>query len=69
MGGRSDVTTAPAPTTAPLPMETPAVTIAWAPSHTSSPMWIGASLLAKVDRSLLPIELAFSQTEQMLQAI
>lgn len=32
-------------------------------------MWIGASLLAKVDRSLLPIELAFSQTEQMLQAI
>lgn len=32
-------------------------------------MWIGASLLAKVDRSLLPIELAFSQTEQMLQAM
>ena len=32
-------------------------------------MWIGASLLAKVDRSLLPIELAFRQTEQMLQAI
>lgn len=32
-------------------------------------MWIGASLLAKVDRSLLPIELAFSQTEQMLQVI
>lgn len=32
-------------------------------------MWIGASLLAKVDRSSLPIELAFSQTEQMLQAI
>lgn len=32
-------------------------------------MWIGASLLAKVDRSLLPIESAFRQTEQMLQVI
>ena len=37
MGGRSVVTTAPAPTTAPSPMDTPAVTTTLAPSHTSLP--------------------------------
>src|ERR1700722_10794015 len=43
MGGRSDVTTAPAPTTAPFPIETPAVTTTLAPSQTSSPISMGAS--------------------------
>src|SRR5580658_2843892 len=43
MGGRSVVTTAPAPTTAPSPIDTPAVTTVLAPSHTSSPIRIGAS--------------------------
>src|SRR5271167_3099946 len=44
MGGKSLVTMAPAPTTAPSPIETPAVTTTLAPSHTSLPMRMGASL-------------------------